>query len=73
MENAYTSDGVVPGRYWHALADGRIQCDLCPRECKLHEGQRGLCFVQARTSDQIVLTTYGRSSGFCLIQSKRSL
>jgi pyruvate formate lyase activating enzyme len=42
MENVYTSDGV-PGRYWHALADGRIQCDLCPRECKLHEGQRGLC------------------------------
>jgi len=65
MENVYTSDGV-PGRYWHALADGRIQCDLCPRECKLHEGQRGLCFVRARTSNQIVLTTYGRSSGFCL-------
>ena len=65
MENVYTSDGV-PGRYWHALADGRIQCDLCPRECKLNEGQRGLCFVRARTSNQIVLTTYGRSSGFCL-------
>jgi hypothetical protein len=65
MENAYTSEGV-PGRYWHALADGRIQCDLCPRECKLHDGQRGLCFVRVRTRDQIVLTTYGRSSGFCL-------
>ena len=56
----------VPGRYWHGLADGRVQCDLCPRECKLHEGQRGLCFVRAREGDQIVLTTYGRSSGFCL-------
>jgi pyruvate formate lyase activating enzyme len=56
----------VPGRYWHRLADGRVQCDLCPRECKLHEGQRGLCFVRAREHDQIVLTTYGRSSGFCL-------
>jgi pyruvate formate lyase activating enzyme len=56
----------VPGRYWHALADGRLQCDLCPRECRLHEGQRGLCFVRARESDRIVLTTYGRSSGFCL-------
>src|SRR4029078_11215073 len=65
MEDYYTSDGV-PGRYWHALADGRVQCDLCPRECKLHEGQRGLCFVRARAGDQIVLTTYGRSSGFCL-------
>ena len=56
----------VPGRYWHRLDDGRLQCDLCPRECRLHEGQRGLCFVRAREGDQIVLTTYGRSSGFCL-------
>jgi pyruvate formate lyase activating enzyme len=56
----------VPGRYWHGLADGRVQCDLCPRECKLHEGQRGLCFVRARENDAILLTTYGRSSGFCL-------
>lgn len=56
----------VPGRYWRPLADGRIQCDLCPRECKLHEGQRGLCFVRARERDGMVLTTYGRSSGYCL-------
>ena len=54
------------GRYWHVLEDGRIQCDVCPRYCKLHEGQRGLCFVRARANDQIVLTTYGRSSGFCI-------
>ncbi len=57
---------VVPTRYWHALADGRVQCDLCPRYCKLREGQRGLCFVRGRLDDQIVLTTYGRSSGFCV-------
>src|SRR6187401_2185521 len=56
----------VPGRYWHGLADGRVQCDLCPRECKLHEGQRGLCFVRQRVGDRMVLTTYGRSSGFCV-------
>ena len=58
-------DGV-PGRYWHRLADGHIQCDLCPRYCKLHGGQRGLCFVRARRGDEILLTTYGRSSGFCI-------
>ena len=55
-----------PGRYWHALDDGRIQCDLCPRFCKLHDGQRGLCFVRANDGGTIVLTTYGRSSGFCV-------
>ncbi len=57
---------AVPTRYWHRLEDGRIQCDVCPRFCKLQEGQQGLCFVRARQQDQIVLTTYGRSSGFCI-------
>jgi pyruvate formate lyase activating enzyme len=55
-----------PGRFWHTLDDGRIQCDLCPRFCRLQEGQRGFCFVRAREGDGIVLTTYGRSSGFCV-------
>ena len=57
---------TVSTRYWHALADGRLQCDLCPRACKLKEGQRGLCFVRARQGQEVVLTTYGRSSGFCV-------
>jgi pyruvate formate lyase activating enzyme len=55
-----------PARYWHKLDDGRIQCDLCPRDCKLREGQRGACFVRACIGDEMVLTTYGRSSGFCV-------
>ncbi len=54
------------GRYWHMVEDGRMQCDLCPRDCKLHEGQRGACFVRMRQNDQMILTTYGRSSGFCI-------
>jgi len=57
---------ALPARWWHALPDGRIQCDLCPRDCKLHEGQRGLCFVRKMEGGQMVLTTYGRSSGFCV-------
>ncbi len=59
-------NSVVATKYWHRLEDGRVQCDVCPRACKLHEGQRGMCFVRARKDDQIVLTTYGRSSGFCV-------
>ena len=53
-------------RYWHMLDDGRMQCDLCPRDCKLHDGQRGACFVRMREADKMILTTYGRSSGFCI-------
>ena len=55
-----------PARWWHPLDDGRIQCDLCPRDCRLHEGQRGMCFVRQRVGDAMLLTTYGRSSGFCI-------
>jgi pyruvate formate lyase activating enzyme len=58
--------GWVTGRHWHALDDGRIQCDVCPRACKLHDGQRGLCFVRVADAGTIKLTTYGRSSGFCI-------
>ncbi len=62
-----TSDKyTVSTEYWHVLEDGRVQCDLCPRHCKLREGQRGLCFVRSRLNDEVVLTSYGRSSGFCV-------
>ncbi|MGF2339068.1 hypothetical protein, partial [Acinetobacter baumannii] len=57
---------TIPTKYWHKLEDGRIQCDVCPRNCKLREGQRGLCFVRANLDNQIKLTTYGRSSGYCI-------
>ena len=55
-----------PTQYWHALEDGRVQCDVCPRHCKLRDGQRGACFVRAGRGGGVVLTTYGRSSGFCV-------
>jgi pyruvate formate lyase activating enzyme len=64
--NTPTLQTIVPTRYWHQLEGGRIQCDLCPRACQLKEGQQGLCFVRANQNQQIVLTTYGRSSGFCV-------
>jgi pyruvate formate lyase activating enzyme len=57
---------VVPARHWQRLDDGRLQCDVCPRFCRLGEGQRGLCFVRANQGGRMVLTTYGRSSGFCV-------
>lgn len=58
--------GSVPANYWAPLPDGRIECRLCPRFCRLQDGQRGLCFVRARDGEGMVLTTYGRSSGFCI-------
>ena len=57
---------TVATRYWHRTEDGRVQCDVCPRACRLQEGQRGFCFVRMRQGGEVVLTTYGRSSGYCV-------
>src|SRR5438132_2715291 len=57
---------IVDTRYWHLLDDGRVQCDVCPRACKLHDGQRGLCFVRGAEAGRIKLFSHGRSSGFCI-------
>ena len=65
-ERKILEPGVVPGQWWHSIDHGRIQCDLCPRLCKLRDGQRGFCFVRQARDDGIVLTSYGRASGFCI-------
>lgn len=59
-------DNVVATRYWERLADGRVQCNVCPRHCRLREGQRGLCYVRQRLDHQVKLVSWGRSSGFCI-------
>lgn len=66
MDTTIDSSEAFPTRYWHRLDDGRVQCDVCPRFCKLHEGQRGLCFVRGNVGGKVVLLSYGRSSGFCV-------
>ncbi|HYE36532.1 AmmeMemoRadiSam system radical SAM enzyme [Methylocaldum sp.] len=55
-----------PTRYWRMLEDGRVECTMCPRFCKLQAGQRGLCFVRGNVDGKIALLSYGRSSGFCI-------
>ncbi len=57
---------MITANWWHTLPDGRAQCDLCPRYCRLRDGQRGFCFVRQNLGGELVLTTYGRSSGFAV-------
>jgi AmmeMemoRadiSam system radical SAM enzyme/AmmeMemoRadiSam system protein B/AmmeMemoRadiSam system protein A len=58
-------DGLLPGSWWHQK-DDRIVCNLCPRECSMKEGDRGFCFVRQNVGGEMFLTTYGRSTGFCI-------
>ena len=63
---ALLADGSRLGGWWHDAPDGRIVCDLCPRACSLKAGDRGFCFVRENRDGQMVLSTYGRSTGFCI-------
>lgn len=58
--------GLKPGGWWHSQEDGRVVCDLCPRTCALKDGDRGFCFVRQNVGGRMVLTTYGKSTGFCV-------
>jgi pyruvate formate lyase activating enzyme len=58
--------GVVRGEWWSRLDNGKVQCDLCPRHCRLSPGQRGFCFVREERDGGMALTSYGRASGFCI-------
>jgi pyruvate formate lyase activating enzyme len=64
--HATDAEEAWPTAYWHTLEDGRVECDVCPRDCRMREGQRGLCFVRGNLGGEVVLTTYGRSSGYCV-------
>lgn len=57
---------VYEGRWWKPREDGSLECHLCPRHCHVHEGQRAFCFVRQNVGGRMVLTTYGRSTGFCV-------
>jgi pyruvate formate lyase activating enzyme len=66
VRNRNPEQASMTTRWWHRREDGRIQCDVCPRACRMHNGQRGLCFVRGVEDDAVKLYTYGRSSGFCV-------
>ncbi|MGD9638117.1 MAG: AmmeMemoRadiSam system radical SAM enzyme [Alphaproteobacteria bacterium] len=61
MDNIHYS-----AKYGIQLKDDTIECHLCPRHCKIRDGQRGFCFVRINHKGQFVLDTYGRSSGFAI-------
>ena len=66
IQESYADDAIVPGRYFAREADGRVRCELCPRACSLRDGQRGVCFVRSARGGEMVFTSYGRSTGFCI-------
>ncbi|MDR3669565.1 MAG: AmmeMemoRadiSam system radical SAM enzyme [Holophaga sp.] len=51
-------------RFWRRLDPERVECGVCPRRCRLREGERGFCFLRGNVGGAVVLHGYGRSTGF---------
>lgn len=50
-------------KYQNILKDNKVQCTICPRNCKLSEGQAGFCQIRKNINGEITLTSYGYNTG----------
>jgi pyruvate formate lyase activating enzyme len=52
--------------WWRAEDDGRILCTLCPRYCRMGDGQAGFCYIRKNISGKLYSLGYGTSTGFAI-------
>jgi len=45
--------------YFTSLAEGDIQCNLCPNQCRIPDGERGLCRVRKNIGGKCYSLVYG--------------
>jgi pyruvate formate lyase activating enzyme len=55
-----------PARWWHEEPSGKLLCTLCPRYCRLGDGQAGFCFIRKNEGGQLISLGYGRTTGFAV-------
>ena len=62
-ECLFSSEGDVyrrEARHWRALGDRQVQCGLCPNECVLGPGDRGMCRVRENIDGKLYTLVYSR-------------
>ena len=52
--------------WWHGESDGKILCTLCPRFCRMGEGQAGFCYIRKNIGGKLFSLGYGTSTGFAI-------
>lgn len=45
--------------FWHALDSGRIECELCPHQCRVAEGKYGICGIRTARAGRMFAAGYG--------------
>jgi len=70
MPNLRLKQAAHPAAYWERLPDddkgAQVRCQLCPRECRLREGEFGYCGVRGMLAGALVTYIYGRPSSIAV-------
>lgn len=53
-------EGPAPARWWRAEPDGRLLCYLCPRYCRIGEGQAGFCYIRTNVGGRLWSLAYAQ-------------
>lgn len=54
----------MEGKYYKKKNDKVVQCNLCPHNCIIYDGQFGICKVRKNISGRIETLNYGKISSF---------
>lgn len=49
-------------KFWNSIENNRIQCRLCPHQCKINENKRGICGVRQNENGKLYTLIYGSCS-----------
>ncbi len=57
-----TRSGLKEAAYWEEGEGGRVHCMLCPNDCRIADGQTGLCRVRQNVQGVLRTLNYSRVS-----------
>ena len=57
---------MVVAKWWEPVEKDKILCTLCPRYCKIGEGQPGFCYIRQNHEGKLYTTGYGHPTGFAI-------
>jgi len=59
-------NNLVEAKWWERADKGKLLCTLCPRYCKIGEGQPGFCFIRQNIDGKLYSLGYARPTGFAI-------
>lgn len=57
---------LVEAKWWEETDSGKILCTLCPRYCKIGEGQPGFCYIRQNHNGKLYTLGYAKPTGFAI-------